>query len=190
MNTKAVGQTLQDVVDSVTNSQWAKSIIPSVNELNKTIATNSKLASSLHNETIQKSLATTFQSANIPEEQAVRMAKTVNTGNYSQAIDNLSEDISKYSDKPVDKVVDRAKTVTEKTMREGVDPSKITGFERLKYPVAYFMNPDKSIRNARIATAAATYAGVTVGGRYLSGGTLTTDNYGRKDIAGVPFLQR
>ena len=56
------------------------------------------------------------------------------------------------------------------------------------YPVAYFSNPDKHIRHTRINTAIGTYAGVAVGGRYLSGGTLTRDKYGRKDIAGIPFL--
>lgn len=192
MNTKAlnsVGAKIQDVASSVANSKWGQTVIPTMNELNQTIAGNPKLAGSLNNENIQKSLATMFQGANIPEEEALRMAKTVKAKNYEQAIDALSDDISKYTDKPVEKVVERAKAVTEKAIKKGVDPDTISTPDKiLKYPGAYFMNPDKKIRNTRIATAAATYAGVAVGGRYLSGGTLTTDNYGRKDIAGVPFL--
>ena len=57
-----------------------------------------------------------------------------------------------------------------------------------KYPQAYFKNPDKKVRNTRIGTAVGAYAALSVGGRYLQGGTLTTDQYGRKDIAGIPFL--
>lgn len=55
-------------------------------------------------------------------------------------------------------------------------------------PKAYFTNPDKSIRNARIGAAGAGYAIAAVGGRYLSGGTLMKDSYGRRDIAGIPFV--
>lgn len=55
-------------------------------------------------------------------------------------------------------------------------------------PQAYFTNPDKDIRKARITTTVVGYAGLAVGGRYLSGGTLTRDSYGRNDIAGVPFV--
>ena len=58
----------------------------------------------------------------------------------------------------------------------------------MKYPQAYFKNPDKEIRNTRIGTAVGVYTALSVGGRYLQGGTLTTDEYGRKDIAGIPFL--
>lgn len=55
-------------------------------------------------------------------------------------------------------------------------------------PKAYFTNPDKDIRNTRIATAVGGYAAASIGGRYLTGGTLTKDSYGRNDIAGVPFI--
>lgn len=192
MNNKAlntIGATIQDVASSVANSKWGQAVIPTTNELNQTIASNIKLSSSLHNENIQKSLATMFQGANIPEEEATRMAKKVNARNYEQAIDRLSDDIGKHTDKPVDKIIDRAKTVTEKEISKGIDPDSLTIPDKImKYPGAYFMNPDKKIRNTRIATAAAAYTGVAVGGRYLSGGTLTTDQYGRKDIAGIPLL--
>lgn len=188
MNKKAFGTTVQEVASSI-----AKDIFPGkaplIHELNQTISSNTKLAGSLHNENIRKSLASMFQGVNIPETEAIRMAQTVNVKNYTQAIDALSDDISKYTDKPVDKVIERAKTVTEKEIHKGIDPDSLSIPDKLlKYPGAYFMNPDKRIRNTRIAAAAGTYAGLAVGGRYLSGGTLTTDNYGRKDIAGVPFL--
>lgn len=183
-----VGAKIQDVASSVANSKWGKAVIPSVNELNQTIANNAVLSNSIRTENVQKNLATMFQGIDIPEEEAIRMAKGVKVKNYDKAIDKLADDISKHTDKPVDKVIERAKNVTQEEISKAIDPSAVSGFERLKYPAAYFMNKDKSIRNTRIATAAAAYAGVSVGGRYLSGGTLTRDNYGRKDIAGVPFI--
>lgn len=189
MNTKAVGETIHDIASSVANSKWAKAVIPTTDELNKTIINNTKLSASLYNENIQKSLATMFQGINIPEEQAVKMAKSVNAKNYDSAIALLGNDISKYTDKPVDKVIERARTVTQNEISKGISPDSLSVPDKiLKYPAAYFTNPDNSIKNTRIATAAGAYAGVAVGARYLSGGTLTRDNYGRKDIAGIPFI--
>ena len=185
MNGKIIGETIEDVASSISNSKWAKSIIPTVDELNKTIANNSKLSNSLHTENIQKSLSSMFQGINIPEEEAIKMAKTVNGKNYEKAIDNLSESIAEHTDKPVDKVIQRAKTITEKELNKAIDTDMMSIPDKImKYPQAYFKNPDKKIRNTRIGTAVGTYAALSVGGRYLQGGTLTTDQYGRKDIAG------
>lgn len=192
MNNKivnAVGSKIDDIASSIANSKWGKAVIPTVEELNQTIASNTHLSKSMYNENIQKSLATMFQGIDVPEEEAIRMAKKVNVKNYDEAINALSDDISKYTDKPVDKVMQRAKNITEAELSKAIDPGTISTPEKiLKYPGAYFMNPDKKIAGTRIATAAGAYAGVAVGGRYLSGGTLTRDNYGRKDIAGVPFI--
>ena len=130
-----------------------------------------------------------FQGINIPEEEAIKMAKTVNGKNYEKAIDNLSESIAEHTDKPVDKVIQRAKTITEKELNKAIDTDMMSIPDKImKYPQAYFKNPDKKIRNTRIGTAVGTYAALSVGRRYLQGGTLTTDQYGRKDIAGIPFL--
>lgn len=64
-----------------------------------------------------------------------------------------------------------------------------TTFQKLiETPKTYFTHPDKSTRNARILTAAGGYAAASVGARYLTGGTLTRDSYGRNDIAGIPFI--
>ena len=189
MNGKIIGETIEDVASSISNSKWAKSIIPTIDELNKTITNNSKLSNSLHTENIQKSLSSMFQGINIPEEEAIKMAKTVNGKNYEKAIDNLTESIAEHTDKPVDKVIQRAKTITEKELNKAIDTDMMSIPDKImKYPQAYFSNPDKKIRNTRIGTAVGTYAALSVGGRYLQGGTLTTDQYGRKDIAGIPFL--
>lgn len=196
MNAKAAGNKVQDIVSSVTNSKWAKSIIPTVEELNQTIANSERLSKPLYTEDIQRALNNMFNSAGIPEDIAAQMSQTVNAKNYTKAIDNLYDDISKYTDKPADKIIQTAKKQTERVLSQKIDIDTVGQggsknakiHKALAYPQAYFMNPDKKVQTTRIGTLAATYAGVTVGGRYLSGGTLTRDNYGRKDIAGVPFI--
>lgn len=189
MNKKAVGDTVQSVVSSITESKWAKAIVPTMDELNQTIVSNTRLSAPLRNDNIKSSLATMFQGIDIPEEQAVKMAKSVNAKNYSDAIDALSDDIAQYTDKPVDKVIARAKEVTKKEIEKNIDSDSLSASHKaLGYPVAYFATPDKTVRNYRIGTAVGAYAGVAIGGRYLSGGTLTRDSYGRKDIAGIPFI--
>lgn len=75
------------------------------------------------------------------------------------------------------------KRTSEQAFKEAKILEKITTI-----PQAYFTNPDDDIRKARIGTAVAGYATASVGGRYLSGGTLTRDSYGRDDIAGIPFV--
>ena len=199
MNNKVlntVGAKIQDIASSVINSKWGQSVIPTMNELNQTITESTRLSRPIYTENIQYQIEKTFASAGIPLEQAENMAKKVNAKNYVEAIDNLSDEISKYTDKPVDKVIQMSKSITEEELAKKIDMqiigkggslnSKI--HKAISYPQAYFMNSEKSIRNTRIATAVGAYAGVNVAGRYLSGGTLTRDNYGRKDIAGIPFL--
>ena len=199
MNNKivnAVGSKIDDIASSIVNSKWGKTVIPTVEELNETIANNARLSGPLYTENIQRGLESMFVSADIPKDVAERMSKSVNAKNYTKAIDNLSDEISKHTDKPVDKITQMAKTITEEELAKKIDikdvgkgGSKNSKIHRvISYPQAYFMNPDKKIAGTRIATAAGAYAGVAVGGRYLSGGTLTRDNYGRKDIAGVPFI--
>lgn len=80
-----------------------------------------------------------------------------------------------------------AKIETIKTPEQAYKEASILT-KLVETPKAYFTNPDKDIRNTRIKTAVAGYAAASVGGRYLSGGTLTRDSYGRNDIAGVPFI--
>ena len=76
----------------------------------------------------------------------------------------------------MDKPIDREKAINSK------------GKKMIVYPKTYYWNPDKTIRNTRIAATIGTASALAVGGRYLSGGTLTTDRYGQKDIAGIPFI--
>lgn len=69
------------------------------------------------------------------------------------------------------------------------DVQNLKWYQKAKeYTSAYYLSPDKKTRNTRIAATVGTASALAVGGRYLSGGTLTTDRYGQKDIAGIPFI--
>ena len=76
----------------------------------------------------------------------------------------------------MDKPIDREKAINS------------NGKKMIVYPKTYYSNPDKTIRNTRIAATVGTASALAVGGRYLSGGTLTRDQYGQKNIAGIPFI--
>lgn len=52
----------------------------------------------------------------------------------------------------------------------------------------YFKNPDQRVRSNRILGAVGAYGIASVGGRAMSGGTLSTDRYGRQNLAGIPFI--
>lgn len=53
---------------------------------------------------------------------------------------------------------------------------------------AYFHPQSKKVLRDRVAAAAGIYAGVNIGGRVIQGGSITRDEYGQKDIAGIPFV--
>ena len=167
MNGKAIGETIEDVASSISNSNWAKSIIPSVNELNKTIIDNSKLSASLHTENIQKSLSTMFQGVNIPEEEAIKMAKTVNGKNY-QDFQNSN------------------RTLDNEALRAMYNRKDKPGIGYGNLAKGYF--GDETYGGKRIGTVLGAGAATAVGVRYLSGGNLTTNAQGERDIAGIPFI--
>ena len=185
----SVTDNIDDILTSITKGEWAKKIIPTVKELNETIEKNSKLSASLYDDKIHEKLGMFFEASGMPKEEAFKMAKSVNSSSYEKDIKNLSDSISKYTDKPVDKVIDRAKNITEKELKTKINVDDMSiGNKVMKYPRAYFNNPDKEIASARKTTAIGGYAAVTIGGRYVSGGSLTKDEYGRNNIAGIPFL--
>ena len=171
--------------------QYFDSIYPGktnlINELNQTIANDPKMSAKWMDERVQKRVKDTLEDL-VPKDKIEELSQTVHSATYSDDIDELAKSIGQYTDKAdiASKIMkDEAKEVID----NGLDNIKPGLYDKItKYPQAYFKNPDKKVRNARIGTAIGAYAGLTVGGRYLQGGTLTTDQYGRKDIAGIPFL--
>ena len=128
----------------------------------------------------------------ITKDQADTLARIMHGTDYSdESFKKLNKALKEkgFSDNNADIIVDAAKATASDIMKKNVTIKDASILQKpTTYAQAYFSNPDKTVKTQRIATAIGAYAGLTVGGRYLSGGTLTTDSYGRKDIAGVPFL--
>ena len=72
MNGKAIGETIEDVASSISNSKWAKSIIPSVDELNKTIAHDSKMSAKWMDERVQKRVSDTLEDL-VPKDKIEKL---------------------------------------------------------------------------------------------------------------------
>lgn len=58
----------------------------------------------------------------------------------------------------------------------------------LKEGKDYFVGGDWKQNGARIGAATAAVGAAAVGTRYMSGGSATHNNQGRRDIAGIPFV--
>lgn len=196
------GQTIDEIAQSIAGSKYAQALYPGkeqlINELNQTIASNTRLASSIMQENVQKPVGSVLNNqVGFDAEEAAKIAKKIKPKSYEADIDNLRNTLAQKisNEDELNSTIDKLKKVTEATInkekKNGVKVNSIQD-KLMKYPQAYFMSPHKGVNNARIATAigagATAYTGLAVGGRYLSGGTLTTDSYGRKDIAGIPLI--
>lgn len=186
MNTKAFGATIQEIAASMANS-----LIPKNNELLNTTAELFKQSRKYQAQVAKDELTSTLKKADVEDNVIKGITDSMKGKNYEEMIDSVSGDITNAGTS--------AETITEmaKKKASGVissaNPETIlrhaNAFEKYStYPQAYFNSPDKKINNTRIGAAVGTYVGTTVGARYLSGGNLTTDSYGRKDIVGIPFL--
>lgn len=196
MNTKAFGETIDDIASSIANSKWAKAIIPTTEELNETMLKNISSSKNYLDDQARAGGEYVLSAiGGVPDDKAKAIASSISSKNIEESIDAIKDEIIEAvpDGKNIDKIIAGMKK--KAALNVDAEPdladmlSKMGKFEKYShYPKAYFTNPDKSITNTRIGTAIGAYAGIAVGGRYLSGGTLTTDSYGRKDIAGVPFL--
>lgn len=186
MNAKVVGNTIQDVAASVSGSTWWKRITGDghlADEIAETIASSSKLGHDREKffSNLSQDLHTKL---NMDVDKADAIAKRIKPGNANAvekaiASENLDE---------------RSAEIMRKAAKDAAEKSKISAGDMnllqaaAEYPRAYFGIADEATRKTRVRTAIAGYAGVAVGGRVLSGGSLTKDEYGRSDIAGIPFI--
>lgn len=194
-----IGKGAEELASEIAGSNYIKTIFPGMAELEKefaeTIAGSKKLMGTkldvYAQNAVQDNLNKMASKLNIPDNVISELANNVHASSLDSDIDKLAKELSKYTDKS-DKVAEvlkkNAGSAVEGHIGDADALALSIGEKITKYPQAYFAHPDKKIRNTRIQSAVAAYAGVAVGGRYLSGGTLTKDQYGRKDIAGVPFL--
>lgn len=206
MNTADIGAKVTEALDSIVSSDYLKKLTPSMDEMNQNMARmvaqgkhwqlinidgskDNPLNRNLHNIVDHRGKIL----SNVLDEET---KKNVNKIIDDMTLSNIDESFNKIYQFTVsdDKVTNAFKKIHKeadnmvKNSANNIESSIGTINYIANMPKAYFSNPDKSVRSARFGAAVGTYAGVAVGGRLLSGGTLTTDSYGRKDIAGIPFI--
>ena len=189
------GTNIKDIAKSISGN-----IYPGrdelIEELNETMVKNVSSSKKFLDKQAQLGAKEALEKiGNIPKEEAEKISKTVSSKNLDKSIEKLRDTVSEKlpEGKDIDNVLNTVKKRAEKTMSKEPDLENVlqtmNPIEKYaNYPKAYFTNPDKTVRNTRKGVAIGTYAGLAIGGRYLQGGSLTRDEYGRRDIAGVPFL--
>lgn len=189
------GTNIKDIAKSISGN-----IYPGrdelIEELNETMVKNVSSSKKFLDKQAQLGAKEALEKiGNIPKEEAEKISKTVSSKNLDKSIEKLRDTVSEKlpEGKDIDNVLNTVKKRAEKTMSKEPDLENVlqtmNPIEKYaNYPKAYFTNSDKTVRNTRKGVAIGTYAGLAIGGRYLQGGSLTRDEYGRRDIAGVPFL--
>lgn len=200
----ASGKTIGEFLDSIMTSDFIKKLIPKVNELDTTMAKlvndgnfvkiidDGFSGNSYQTDEIKRALKPLLERLNTHGMsdiaiEANKIVTNLNDTNISNSIDSLKElgknnEFGNILDKVLKKSVNS--DITADTVKS--EMNRINYYANI--PKAYFNNSDSSIKKARIQGAIGGYAAVSVGGRFLNGGTLTTDSYGRKNIAGIPFI--
>ena len=200
-----------DIADNITNSGFYRNVVPTkdsfAQELAEGIGSNQKAKISYIQDTIDATIKS--QSGMIfgmlgkmPQDQvdtiSDEIAKALHGTDYSdEAFQKLASIMQKHQ---IDEsVVNKFNQIAPGEIRNAINsatPNAETMMPTIGsafshpglYAKTYFNNPDPKIKKQRIAAVAGTYGAVAVGGRLLSGGTITEDNYGRRDIAGIPFI--
>lgn len=199
---------INDVAKQLTSSAYFQDVVPGkdrfAEELAHGIGSNKKLKIQHFQDNIDKKINSMSQmplkvsGLNKEEAESVseELVKALHGTDYSdEDFKKLGEIMRKHnvSDKIIDTFsLDVSESVNKILSRDISEKTLPTMNDFMKHPKlyaqTYFNNPDAKVRQRRITAVAGTYATVTVGGRLLSGGTLTEDNYGRRDIAGIPFI--
>lgn len=180
----SVGASIEDVAGSIAKSDWYAAVKPKSmqDELASYVARSPKYL----NDIAQNEVRATFGTHLTDDIEAA--IKQINAKNLEASIDEQFKDMGDIPESMLEMIKKRASMAIQ-DVNGGEVTKRMSSLERAwAIPKAYFNPEDAKVKSTRIKTAVAAYAGIAIGGRYLSGGTLTTDNYGRKDIAGVPFL--
>lgn len=196
-------QSINNIAEAVCGAEYWRKIAPGMEQLQKEVgehmARNGMAAKSYTEDAIREA------SDKIARGIYSAQSKDINTQEFKDFIGDISKKISSGSS--IDDILEEHKAAfggrditkfkesVAKSLGNQVESSPEQTYKNanvleklVETPKAYFTNPDKDIRKARIIGTGVMYAGAAVGSRYLTGGTLTRDSYGRKDIAGVPFV--
>lgn len=195
MNTKAFGATAQQVVDSITPSvkKWISNIKPIEGEISSNLRrlnSEGKALKFAKSENIPKTaidqIVNDFKFEGFSDDVLNTIEKELsgtNVKNLDDTINNLKNTFDNTND-----LFDDAKNIILNDLKtEEIKPLNLVE-QVINTPRAYFDVADTEKRNTRIATAVGGYAAANIGMRYISGGTITQDQYGQRDIAGIPFV--
>lgn len=198
-NPKAVAEAISG--SKISESKLYKTIIPGKAQLTEDVASrmsgeiaydSSKIKSDINNKVLKY-----YEMAgiNIPENVNEAFSNFEKSNIDNKAFEDLEQSLKNSGEfsKFTDDIVNKTKNISEKyKTTKTVTPEDVKDlkwYDKAKqYTSAYYLTPDNKTRNTRIAATVGTASALAVGGRYLSGGTLTRDQYGQKDIAGIPFI--
>ena len=198
-NPKAVAEAISG--SKIKESNIYKTIIPGKKQLTEEVATRMSGKTIINSagikEEIDSEILEKYQmmGVDIPENISKAFEDFGNSNLDDKAFNELNEALKKDSifSGGADSVIDLTRDISEKyKSSKNVttdDVQNLKWYQKAKeYTSAYYLSPDKKTRNTRIAATVGTASALAVGGRYLSGGTLTRDQYGQKNIAGIPFI--
>jgi hypothetical protein len=197
----------KEIAAKIAGSNYTKNIIPGkqdyLNEVNNFINNNKKMNYRIHSAEAADKIANDImgytevakelgENINIDKKTANTISNSIFKKNFSSdSFDSLQQKLeeSGIAKQQAEKIANEAQNVTNEVFNKNYNINDLNKIQKgYVYSQAYFNNPDKKITGQRIGTAIGAYVGINAGGRFLSGGTLTTDNYGQKDIAGIPFI--
>lgn len=203
----SLGKTTKEVAEKIAGSNYAKNILPGkenyINEVNNFINNNQKINFRIHSAEAADKISNNImgftevanelgENININKRTADEISNSIFKKDLSSSsFDTLQQKLEEngINEQYAKELVNQAQDITHEVFKKKYNVNDLTKIQQgLIYPQAYFNNPDKKIMAQRIGTAVGAYAGINAGGRFLSGGTLTTDSYGQKDIAGIPFI--
>lgn len=207
MNEKAAGRTIKEVLDSFVPVEILNKIIPETGEINENIIKLAEKGDLI--KLSNKGYTGPYKQADLAGEMlhmskddlitlglskkeakmASQLAQNINPNNVEQTMENLrgisnSEDYQTMLNTIQEGLNDKKKTANADKLFSQMTTSNYLA----NLPKAYLNNEDPEINKFRRNTLVFGYAGMTVGRRYMQGGTLTADSEGRRNIAGVPFI--
>lgn len=191
---------INEVAEGLAGTAYWQKVMPGFKQLQEEVGESVMRAGKVGNEinnnsSISRAIAQTFinlQGKTVTEEEIKSLSKKISSKLHTEAdIEKLfRENAHLFGGKDYTPNLNNIKNMAQYTNATPMGSYKnLSTLQKLKeVPKAYFTNPDKNIRTTRALTAAGVYAGASIGSRYLTGGTITKDSYGRNDIAGIPFI--
>jgi hypothetical protein len=200
----------EEAVDKIAGSQFIKNVKTTVAELDENMARlssqgkliqvpfaknmqdrgmgNSAMMSKI-GDVLQGGLEDGAYSAEAMAK-AKNIVKNINPNNQDQIFGQLEGALSKDGFEYVKEDITKALSSQAAQNSGSVDLKQMMG--KVNYyaniPKAYFNPADPKVKADRIKAAVGGYAGVAVGARVLQGGSITRDEYGQRDSAGIPFV--